>query len=232
MAKYPWGDAAFTMGSVTGNMVLMGALVGAILMYVGSEGALSGRFPEADELYGVALVSCAWIVMFYLFLGYQVLTKFMGESQEVIETVKYITDRTVINTSEQAYMFLMLLWIHAVLVNPHTSAVLGALYVAGRFCYPLAYGTFGGFTNLVEVPAQMGYAVITWLLLAVIYKCSLHKDLHSSLEDVAKPSLIVAAIAANCIVFLLLVIIPGPVHGIIVRGVKWEKSFKPPLASQ
>ena len=87
----------------------MGALVGAILMYVGSEGALSGRFPEADELYGVALASCAWIVMFYLFLGYQVLTKFTGESREVIETVKYITDRSVINTSEQAYMFLMLL---------------------------------------------------------------------------------------------------------------------------
>ena len=39
-------------------------------------------------------------------------------------------------------------------VNPRTTAILGWVYVVARFLYPICYGFYGVFNNLVEVVQQ------------------------------------------------------------------------------
>merc|ERR1711865_1359899 len=145
-------------------LVVSGLLIGALLGKAGPSAAVADTFPAATELRGVALVTCAFMFMWYIFLGHQVGIKFTeGLSADVQEQAKFIADRSVINTLEQALPFLSLMWLHALFVNPVTAGVLGWIYVITRFLYPITYGMYGQFNTAVEIACQPNYVVIFYL---------------------------------------------------------------------
>lgn len=180
--------------------------------------------------------------MWYTFLGSQVafkrsqkevgkLAANIDESQK--EIAMSIADRSVINTMEQCIPFFLVLWLHALFVNPSTSAVLGLIYVITRYLYPILYGFYGKFSNMVEISTQMNYVVIYYLFWAIVYKCTNASDLHTDLTSIS-PLLVPLVVVLLSGVTLMMFFMVGsmPAITIISKGVAWDAAYKPPLASQ
>lgn len=75
------------------------------------------------------------------------------------------------NTMEQLVLFLPALWIHAYYANPLLGAIIGMVYIVGRFIYRSAYledpSSRGiGFT-LSVVPSAV---LLVWALVAVVLR--------------------------------------------------------------
>ena len=68
-------------------------------------------------------------------------------------------DRAVGNFLEQAIMFLPLLWMHAVFVDPTQSWTLALIYLVSRalylVVYPLDYSWFQGALGISTAPGYM-----------------------------------------------------------------------------
>jgi hypothetical protein len=232
MAKYPWGDAPFTMPSLFIGILIAAIIIGGALIRHGPEGAVT-EFPASKDLYGVVAVTLGWVTMWYTFLGNQIAFKFATIDAAQKTTCALIADRGVINTLEQSVPFFLCLWMHALFVNPDTSSVVGWIYVIARYLYPIFYGMYGQFSNMVEYfSAQMNYACIAWFFWATLYKCSKDSDLHTDLTKTSPyliPLVVLIACFSITIAFLFL---SKPAATMIAKGVAWEAGYKPPLASQ
>ena len=78
-------------------------------------------------------------------------------------------NRVHLNTAEQLIMFLPALWMHAYFVNPGYGAIVGLVYIAGRFIYRSEYlkdpgSRSPGFT-LSFLPTAV---LLIWTLVVVI----------------------------------------------------------------
>mmetsp|Transcript_13119 Transcript_13119/g.45889 ORF Transcript_13119/g.45889 Transcript_13119/m.45889 type:complete len:153 (-) Transcript_13119:165-623(-) len=115
-------------------------------------------------------VTAAYMLVYYGFIINQVLTsgrlkraaKKKGERfnrHGNTEPDMIWADRTVLNMLEQMVPFLVSLWAHAAFVSPDTAAMLGAVYVACRACYPVAW-----MLNKVLFVTVPNYIIITYLL--------------------------------------------------------------------
>ena len=113
---------------------------------------------SAIECKGPIWVSITFMVMLYLFLFAQALTKFYlyhftkaaytkDEKKLPYNKFKYESDtrlkitldRTPGNTLEQAIPFLMGLWLSALYVSPETATRFGWLYICSRAIYPVCF---------------------------------------------------------------------------------------------
>jgi hypothetical protein len=102
-----------------------------------------------------------WALLFYIFLFHQSVSGFMqkaaltakakkdGTKPPSMASIKYGSgggltilraNRTVANTMEQSFPFLVGLWLHAVMLNPLKAAQLGWAWIAVRAFYPLVFG--------------------------------------------------------------------------------------------
>lgn len=83
-------------------------------------------------------------------------------------------DRMVGNFIEQAIIFLPLLWIHALFVDPSQSLLLSCIYVLSRAIYPIMYmlGSNKKFL-LILVSTVPGYAINTYLIFSVLFRVAL-----------------------------------------------------------
>lgn len=220
MAKYLWGNDPFPMGVMFGLAVLSGLVVGLLLMHVGSAAAVGDTYPSAVDMRGVALVTCAFLLVWYSMLGNQVSIKFAkGLSSEVSEGAKFIADRSVVNTLEQSIAFLSLMWMHAIFVNPQTARLLGWIYVVTRLLYPVFYGFYGGFTVAVEAATQPNYVIIFYYMMAITYKCLWDTDLHVQCGN----WIVLVGLLASFGSFIAFLGLAMPTTQIIVAGVKAEK---------
>ena len=80
-------------------------------------------------------------------------------------------NRVHLNTAEQLIMFLPALWIHAYYANPLWGAIIGMVYIVGRFIYKAAYlkdpaSRTVGFT-LSFLPSAV---LMIWALVVVVIK--------------------------------------------------------------
>jgi len=207
-------------------LVVSGLAIGGLLGHAGTSGKVIGdAYPTAEKLRGVALVTCAFMVMWYIFLGHQVGIKFtQGLSPEVQDQAKLIADRSVINTMEQALPFLSLLWLHAIFVNPETARLLGWIYIAFRFTYPIFYGMYGQFNTAVEVACQPNYTIIMYFLFAVIYKCASGEDFHTKVEEVSAYLMSLAGLMCATFATIIYLLLAKPTTTIIIEGVKKDKN--------
>jgi len=217
------------MPALAGLVVATGVVLGALMGHVGPSAAVGDTFPSQVELRGVGLVSCAFIFMWYIFLGHQVSLNFNTTLDADIKTqAKFVADRSVANTLEQSFPFLILLWVHALFVNPATSCTLGWIYVVTRFLYPLTYGMYGQFTLAVELSTQPNYCVIFYYLLAVVHKCSNGEDLHTKVHAVSPWLMIPLMVAVAMIALIVFLVLTKPTTAMIVAGVKKEKGYVDP----
>eukprot|EP00419_Tripos_fusus_P035838 CAMPEP_0172779174 /NCGR_PEP_ID=MMETSP1074-20121228/202287_1 /TAXON_ID=2916 /ORGANISM="Ceratium fusus, Strain PA161109" /LENGTH=231 /DNA_ID=CAMNT_0013616129 /DNA_START=58 /DNA_END=753 /DNA_ORIENTATION=+ len=231
MAKYPWGEQPFTMSSIPVCMTFSVIVIGGTLIGTGPDGAVMG-FPSPKDLHGVVGVTLGWICMWYTFLGNQITFKIADIDENQKKTAAFIADRGVGNTMEQCIPFFLVLWLHALFVNPGTSSVLGLIYVISRYLYPIFYGWYGQFSNLVEISAQMNYSIIMWLFWAIVYKCMKDSDLHTDLTNIAVIFIPLVVFLAGATILVIFLFGSKPSSTVIANGVAWEAAYKPPLASQ
>ena len=133
--------------------------------------------PFVETYTPVIWVTLVYLSLYYVFLlyGLRVKVKVLGECRERGERFdRYkgdypelrAADRMQLNTLEHMPPFLVLLWLHALVVGPETSAMLGWVYVALRASYPFFLGRRLG----RNIPARLllntfsGYAVLTALM--------------------------------------------------------------------
>jgi hypothetical protein len=227
MAKFPWGDQAFVMSSAFFGLFLGVAVVGAVLLMCGPDGATDNIFPSVLELQPLALASAVWVVMWYTLLGNQIGVKMVAKEHdaEAVKQAIHIADRGVINTLEQSIPFLMLVWLHAIFVNPRTSAALAWVFVACRFLYPITYGMYGQMNSVVELPQWTCYAEVFYLLIALIYKVGKGQDLHTDANSIS-PALVFGPIfAAQVCTLLAFTLLAKPAVTVIYKGVEWDQDY-------
>jgi len=224
MAKYPWGDQAFSMPGMMVFVVVSGLLIGGLLGKAGPSAAVGDEFPTVSSLRGVALVTCAFVGSWYIFLGNQVGVKFtQGLSADVAAQAAMIADRGVYNALEQGFPFLALLWLHALFVNPETARLLGWVWVCARFLYPITYGMYGVFNLAVEFAMQPNYVINFYFLLAVVHKCWGGEDLHTKVDAVSPWLMPLIGLACGFIAIVFFLILAKPSTSIIINGVKKSK---------
>jgi len=226
MAKYPWGDEVFSIKVMMAMLVVSGVLIGAVLAKHGPTGAVGDTFPTPAALGGVGCVTCAFMFMWYIFLGHQVGIKFAeGLTEDVQTQAKFIADRSVINTMEQALPFLSLLWLEALFVNPETARILGWIYVVTRFLYPITYGMYGQFNTAVEISTSPNYVIICYFLISVAHKCSFGTDFHTKVDAVSPWLMILVGFLCSFFSVVMFLMVAKPTAGIIIAGVKKDKGL-------
>ena len=90
------------------------------------------------------------------------------------KTIKYYShdlialrgDRTVGNYMEQGFIFLPLLWIHAIFVDPSRSLTIASVYTASRLIYPFVYGAKRAM--LLALSTIPGYIIMTYLSVTIL----------------------------------------------------------------
>mmetsp|Transcript_28609 Transcript_28609/g.62512 ORF Transcript_28609/g.62512 Transcript_28609/m.62512 type:complete len:240 (-) Transcript_28609:13-732(-) len=232
MAKYFWGDAPFSMPFMFVCLIVDAFVIGGVLIMLGPQGTVD-EFPNAKDLRGVAIVNVFYALGSYILLGHQIGIKFGGEDLSADErtAASKIAERGVYNNIEQSIPFLILLWLHALFVNPRTSVTLGWIYLASRYAYPITFGMYGQFNSLVEVPQQITYAINFYLIYAVTYKCHTGSDLHTTVNDISPLLMCAVTLVATMTCTVVYLVLGKPGATVIMNGVQWDTTYKPPLAS-
>lgn len=112
---------------------------------------------------GVVLVTLAWIHVYNQCIGHQLGIKMDFANDN--PNAKQVAERCFYNTIEQAPLFLLLLWMHAIFVDASVATSLGANYVFFRMLYPVFYSAFGydGSFNITgEISTQPNYMVLLY----------------------------------------------------------------------
>lgn len=227
MAKFPWGGQAFEICSVVVGVVLGTALVGIALVITGPGGSTGDQFPGIADLRSLAVVTGVWVIVWYTLLGNQVAVRFVeGKPKEEAAAAAHIALRAVVNSLEQSLPFLVLIWLHAIFVNPRTSVPLAWIFVVCRFFYPFAYGMYGQMSSAVEIPQQICYVDIYYLLYALLYKCCSGNDLHSAVMSISPVLIFVVAFLAGAGVLLTFLGLTIPANLVIYAGVKWDQEYE------
>eukprot|EP00929_Paragymnodinium_shiwhaense_P110669 TRINITY_DN7784_c0_g2_i1.p1 TRINITY_DN7784_c0_g2~~TRINITY_DN7784_c0_g2_i1.p1 ORF type:complete len:233 (+),score=39.65 TRINITY_DN7784_c0_g2_i1:72-770(+) len=231
MAKYLWGNAPFGLWAVGVGCVLAAVITGALLNHIGPGGHIDD-FPKAKDLRGCLLVMLGYVLIVFVLLGNQVSLKFEQGSDEELKQQREVAYRGVYNNMEQALPFLIVFWLHALFVNPETTAVLGGAWAISRYLYIICFGWYGRFNSLIELPQSVTYCITWYLTIAVFWKCQMEEDLHSKMAGqygdcgVFITTMLAASCAAIC--FRPLAKLSAT---IIVKGVAYDRGYKPPLAS-
>lgn len=137
---------------------------------------------DAKPLVGPILVTLVYVLVYYGMIGRISRTKrrlareyaergekfdrYFGQDREMLAA-----DRTQLNMLEHMPPFLVLLWLHALFVNPLSATGAGAVYLVARIAHPLLVGSRLGrevraSILLATVP---GYVVLVYLLGGIVW---------------------------------------------------------------
>ena len=143
-------------------------------------------FPTPVELKGALQGTMLYIALYaVVFIQFQSYSKFYlvsqkkkearkkeGSSKVSFREVKYYNSRDVLalagdrcvgNTLEWAIVFLPLLWLHALFVNPEQSFTICALYTFFRSYYPIAFMVNKSFYFSIMCSTVPCYGVLGFL---------------------------------------------------------------------
>ena len=136
---------------------------------------VDGAEKMIDALSKTMIVQAVWCIIYYNYIGAQVLGVFLAGPWQMLDGSKQTekwgpnSARFAGNQFEQSCVFIPCLWMYAVLVDYETAWALGVLYIIGRVLYPLFYVLQGRFTFFFEHITQVGYAINgTFILGALI----------------------------------------------------------------
>lgn len=87
------------------------------------------------------------------------------------DMIALMGDRTVGNTLEQSVIFLPLLWMHAIFVDPSLSFTIASIYCASRALYLVVYPlNFKYMQGLIGLSTGPGYLVTVYLFYEIAAK--------------------------------------------------------------
>lgn len=150
-------------------------------------------FPSPVELKGAVQGTLLYLgLYFFVLIPFQTASKFYivaqkkkgarakGDNEKKISlrAIKYYNsrdllalagDRTIGNFIEFAILFLPLMWMHALFVDPSQSFWICAIYTASRSSYPIFYMR----AKLLLLSTVPGYLIYTYLFFELTLKCTL-----------------------------------------------------------
>lgn len=228
MAKFCWGDNAFSIPLTLLWNFASALLLGAIISRTDPAFGVGDAYPTQTSLRGVALVTIVYVLMLYTFYAVQIaIGQFLGKDMpdDVKAGAKYIADRTVGNTLEQAWPFMSAMWLYAIFVNPMQAKLLGWIYVLFRAPYGIFYGFYGTFNTLCEISTQVNYNIIAYLSFAVAVKCLSGNDLYAQVHA-KSPWLMLLVFLGMAFLHFLILGLTGLIPAMVIsNGVKWEKGY-------
>jgi|GEM_PF-1024356 len=146
-----------------------------LLLFVAASLSGCSAVTDAGVPVGPAWVTLAYVGLYYGFQLNVLRVKNRVKAEHAARGEKldrYFTqdrfllaaDRYQLNMLEHMPVFLVLLWLHAVAVDPGEATIAGAVYVAARVAYPLVLGPrMGrGVPTRILVVTGAGYAVLVW----------------------------------------------------------------------
>ena len=143
-------------------------------------------FPSPAELQGALQGTLLYLALYCGFLQFQSYSKLYliarkkkeakkkeGSGKVSFRDTKYYNsrdalalagDRTVGNFLEQAILFLPLMWLHALFVDPTQSFTICAWYTFFRSYYPIAFWLSKNPPSAILFSTLPGYAIVIFLL--------------------------------------------------------------------
>lgn len=165
------------------HLLLLGGMAWAILVIT-----LTFKFTEKmgpainqtngllDNVNSAIIVTCAWCIVYYNYLGIGAMCVFVLNVWEMVSK-KDVTEKFGANASrfsgnmfEQSPVFLCGLWMYTLFCDYQTGWTLGVLYVVSRCLYPFYYMASGQFTFWFESCTQIGYGVNGVFILGSLWK--------------------------------------------------------------
>jgi hypothetical protein len=152
---------------------------------------MKDTFPQPSEFKGAVAGTILYLALYlFVFIQFQAYSKFYllakkkaearssdGNAAKVsLRAVKYYNsrdtialagDRCVGNFGEQAILFLPLLWMHAVFVDPSQSFAICAWYTAFRSYHPIMFFLPLPMIFLSTIP---GYGILMYLMHQLVFK--------------------------------------------------------------
>jgi hypothetical protein len=152
----------------------------------------SSSFPSPDELKGAVQGTLLYLGLYlFILIPFQSFSKFYlvaqkkkearskgGNEKVSFRAIKYYNskdllalagDRTIGNFIEFAILFLPLMWMHALFVDPSISFWICLVYTASRGIYPITY--FQG--SLILLSTAPGYLIYAYLFYELTFKFAL-----------------------------------------------------------
>jgi len=119
---------------------------------------------------GGILVTLMWNVIYYNYVGVQVLCVFtkmwkMFTDDDITENFAQMGSRFAGNMFDQGPNFLWPFWMYVIFADAGSGWILGCLYIFTRVIYPLYYIINQEFTFWFETCTQIGYGVNGLLML-------------------------------------------------------------------
>lgn len=229
MAKFFWGDKPFNIPLTLVFGLTTSTLLGALIARTDPIHAVGDAYPTQIQVRGVAVVTVAYMLMLYMFYSTQVCISLIHSSSlkpKELEKAKFVGERVVGNTLEQAFPFLAGLWLQAIFVNPAQAMVLGWLYIAFRAMYVIFYGFYGTFNTLCELSTQTNYTIVAYFLFTGIFKCVGGTDLYTRVHA-NSPWLMILFMLGMWILQFIYISTTGLIASIIVvKGVQWEVAYE------
>lgn len=134
--------------------------------------------PTLAEVYGgVVMVSCAWIIMAYVFMPLGPIAGLVKAS----EGQQKWGHRSFLNMQEQSVLFMASLWLYAVFCSASDATDLGIAYLVLRSMYPVLWMVMGGEGGpppaMSIVCTFPQYAINLFEVVAVVLKVGYDADL-------------------------------------------------------
>jgi hypothetical protein len=153
---------------------------------------MQNSFPAKDDLRGTVQGTLLYLSLYaFIFIPFQASSKYYlvnrlrkearekaGNAAKIsFRAVKYYNskdllaltgDRTLGNFVEQAIVFLPLLWMHAVFVDPSQSLPICAIYTATRSYYPLVFNS-----PKIVLSTAPGYITLGYMIYEISSKFAL-----------------------------------------------------------
>lgn len=155
---------------------------------------MKDTFPSPQELKGALMGTLLYLWLYiFVFIQFQSYSKFYllaqkkkeakakegNETKVSYRAVKYYNsrdvlalagDRSVGNFVEQAIVFLPLMWLHALFVDPSQSFTICAIYTATRSYYPILFPAKPPLVALSTIP---GYVILIYLFHQLTFNAAL-----------------------------------------------------------
>lgn len=133
---------------------------------------------DLSALIGPAWVTVAYVLVYYAFMINVLRAKAGAAKRHGSEFDRYFgqdrellaADRSQLNMLEHMPPFLILLWLHALLVSSYEATILGAIYTGSRALYPvLLRGTMGRQVPKAVYPVTgAGYVVMVVFAVRIV----------------------------------------------------------------
>jgi len=135
-----------------------------------------------------------------------------------------VGERILMNFQEWSLGFVVLLWAHAMWVNPRTSFILAMAYIVCRVVYMYAYAFYGTFTYVVPMTTVPCYFYCHYMVWAIILKIQFDIDLHAATEKVSPYLLFVLGFVGLVSWMVVYMMIGGTVSGMAKKGHDWQQA--------